>query len=213
MLKVVTDKPKELDWLDEKLQVIKFKDFLESAEKADLVYFDGGEDVSPSLYGDKELSITYSNYKRDLEEVKVYALAKNLDIPCLGVCRGSQFLTALQPGGKIVQDVTGHTLYDFHNIRLLNEGKDIEVTSTHHQMMYPFDTKHELIAVSSSRLSAIYTFGSKLSVEKIYKYGEPEIVFYPETKSLAIQGHPEYIRDINHEFPAYCRKIVKEKLL
>ncbi|MFW6225392.1 MAG: gamma-glutamyl-gamma-aminobutyrate hydrolase family protein [bacterium] len=213
MLTVITNRPKELGWLDEKLNVISFGEFLDSREKADLIYFDGGEDVSPSLYGDKELPVTYSNYKRDLEEAKVYALAKTLDIPCLGVCRGSQFLTALQPGGKIVQDVTGHSLYELHKIKLLNEGKDIEVTSTHHQMMYPFDTKHELIAVSSRRLSLHYHFGNNKDLSKIYEFGEPEIVYYPDTKCLGIQGHPEYLRDINHEFPAYSRKIVQEKLL
>lgn len=209
---VVTNRIGELKWLNRKIKGISFREFLKNPVKAKLVYFDGGEDVSPELYGDKTLPQTYNNYKRDLKEAKVYSLAKHLGIPCLGVCRGAQFLTAMQPGGSIIQDVSGHTLYNTHKIKLLNTSKTIEVTSTHHQMMYPFNTNHELLAVSEN-LSHYYKVGSKEDVkELISKHGEPEVVYYPDTKCLAIQGHPEYIKDINHEFPTYCRETVEEKL-
>lgn len=211
---VVTNRIGELKWLNRRMKSISFKNFLENPVKADLIYFDGGEDVSPELYGDKTLPQTYNNSKRDLEEAKVYSIAKHMGIPCFGICRGSQFLTAMQPGGKLIQDVTGHTLYKTHRIRLVNTSEIIEVTSTHHQMMYPFNTNYELLAVSENNLSEHYKVGSKQDVrEMINKYGEPEIVYYPDTKCLAVQGHPEYIRDINHEFPKYCREIIEEKLL
>jgi len=221
MIKVISDKNSSNHlnrWLfpNEKFKVIDFEEFINNPQKADLVYFSGGADVSPYLYGEKTHPTTYSHPKRDMLEMRVYEQARMLDIPIVSICRGSQFVTAMQPGGRLVQNVCGHNLYHTHDIKDLRNNKIVSTTSTHHQMMYPFEIKdYELIAISSKSLSHKYEFGSPKGneLESISKYGEPEIVFYPKSRALAIQGHPEDYGSTEDDFPTYCRELVYEKLL
>ena len=173
--------------------------------KNDIVLFEGGTDVNPSLYGDPKGSRTgFSDHQRDAKEWKFFNLAQEAGAFCLGICRGAQFLTALS-GGKLFQDVTGHT--SDHAI-LTDEGKEFYVTSTHHQMCNPFnlpDGYFELIAWSIPRRSKYYLKGEDKEVEE--PPVEPEIIWYPKTRSLAIQGHPEYLVD-NATYPVFCRNLV-----
>jgi hypothetical protein len=208
MIRVVTDDPHDLYWLNDSIEWMPFHSFIQTPCEADLVYFSGGEDVSPSLYGEQKLKYTFCNYYRDKLELKVYSKAKELKIPQLGVCRGSQFLTVVQPKGRLIQDVSCHGGDHFININ----NKFIITTSTHHQMMYPFDTEHELIAVANPSLSKYYNFGEFRGEEEIIleEKGEPEIVYYPDC--LAIQGHPEYL-DKDADFPKLCKELVYERLL
>lgn len=216
-MKIVTNDIRDLkQWLfnKEKTTVISFEDFIKHPQKADLVYFSGGEDVSPYIYNEDVHPRTYSHAKRDILEMRVYSTARELDVPCFGICRGSQLLTAVQPGGRLVQDVSGHSGYGLHDIKCGDIV--VAVTSTHHQMMYPFNVaNYELLAVSSQALSKYYAFGDPRGDEEdtIIKHGEPEIVFYPDTKCLGVQGHPEYFQDGTEPFPALCKKLVFEKCL
>lgn len=216
-MKIVSNyKTSDLNWLDTEIDFIYFKEFLEDPVKADLVYFSGGSDITPELYGEYP-RYSYSNIERDYEEMRVYMEARALSIPCLGICRGAQLLTALQPEGKLIQDVSGHS--SDHLMKLLDSEEHIYTTSCHHQMMFPFGIKeYEMLAISNPNISRYYLVGQSGKVEKyitniIKSEGEPEVVFYPRSRSLGIQGHPEFIDNIYHEYPSYCRKIVQEKLL
>ena len=106
-----------------------------------LVVFTGGSDVSPDLYcSETHHPRTSSSGARDLEEAEVYRIASENGIPMSGICRGAQFLCVMA-GGKLVQDLTGHSGGN-HAVRALypsGEVKDISVTSSHHQMQCPFD--------------------------------------------------------------------------
>lgn len=57
-------------------------------KEAHLVLFTGGEDITSSLYGEKQHPLTYNNLKRDLYEMELYEEALQLGIPCCGICRG-----------------------------------------------------------------------------------------------------------------------------
>lgn len=188
---------------------------VDSIEKADIVIFTGGADVSPILYDEKN-KYSYSDNLRDMEELSAWAMAKAEEKPCLGICRGSQFLTVIN-GGKLIQDVDNHGIMGTHNITNNNKEcpvKQLEITSTHHQMLYPFNLskdKYEIIAHSSERRSTKYLTGfgsySKDEVEV-----EPEIVFYNKSKDLAIQGHPEYM-DLDSNAVKYCNWLINKYLL
>lgn len=179
------------NWIEKRTEV----EIVDSIKNADLVFFTGGSDVTPSVYGDQKYRTTYCDEKRDEYETSVYkeALAKKL--PMIGVCRGNQFLTAMQPRGFIIQDVTGHGMS--HPIRF-NDYDDDEyvVSSTHHQMAYPFNVSHhEIIAFASPRISQHYMTGNgKVSGGLPY---EPEIVFYKDTKCFGVQFHPEMLHNSN----------------
>lgn len=98
-------------------------------------------------------------------------------------------------GGQLIQHVVNHGISGTHPISL-NGGQVIEITSTHHQMLFPFNLpkeNYELIGWSTYYRSTTYLNGSDQEKELPSDFLEPEIVYYNNTKSLAIQGHPEYM--------------------
>lgn len=174
----------------------------------------GGEDVHPRYYGEN-LSMYCDALKensRDEAEWRAMKWAKTMGIPIIGVCRGAQFLCAFA-GGKIVQDITGHT-GSKHGVDCTNfrRGKDTmhtECVSAHHQMMYPFDIPHELLAITSMNRSHHY-YGDVYSYKDIVC--EPEIVYFPTVKGIGIQSHPEWM-SANSPFVGFCLEVISDYLL
>jgi hypothetical protein len=183
--------------------------------KNDFLYFGGGTDVDPELYGEERgLFSDTPDFSRDLFERQAFKDHLGKCGGYLGVCRGSQFLTVMA-GGKLIQHCTGHAGPD-HYIQTHDGRPYISVTSTHHQMMFPFGmpvNEWELIAWAPERLSNVYMNGDndKIDVDNILGFKEPEVVWYSKIKGLAIQGHPEYLA-YNHEYPTYCRSLIKKYL-
>lgn len=168
----------------------------------------GGEDISPSLY---RSPLSPSGHgaiapsSRDRLEATACLAAIRRGIPIIGVCRGAQLLCALA-GGKLIQDVDGH--FGNHKITT-DDGREMITSSVHHQMLYPWDVEHELIAWSTNRRSSHYETGDGQDeiTDRAAKMVEPEIVYFPKIKGLAIQGHPEFMRD-DCEFVQYCMELV-----
>jgi GMP synthase-like glutamine amidotransferase len=122
----------------------------------------------------------------------MFNLTIKLGIPIIGICRGSQFVTVMS-GGKLVQNVENHAISGTHPLYLNDQTISIaDITSTHHQMMYPFDIPHYMLFTSSKR-SSFYNMNDRITLKNFMFDVEPEIVFYPDTQALAIQGHPEYM--------------------
>lgn len=157
----------------------------------DVVLFTGGADVNPKIYGhtlhptssisqaDDELCLTVFNKARQ----------DNPSIKFVGICRGSQFLCAMA-GGKLVQDLEGHAIYGTHEVTDF-EGEKYEVTSTHHQMQFPCDVQHKVLA-SADNLAVnpeMHIDGEVVKVDLPMDY---ESVWYPGIKALAFQPHPEF---------------------
>lgn len=156
-------------------------------QDADVVLFTGGEDVNPSLYGKPKLECTFSNLRRDLYEKSIFEQIKPYQVP-VGICRGSQFLCVMN-GGLLVQDCSGHALNCTHSI--VNEyGMVYEITSTHHQMQYPFNLNPEDYNILFAALPKLGRYYAGVDKEPSV---EPEVVIYKKTDSIAIQGHPEMI--------------------
>lgn len=175
-------------------QYINFIDNAEETEKledADIVLFTGGEDVDPSMYGCKKHPKTFSNIHRDLREKEIFDKIRQ-DQLAIGVCRGSQFLCVMN-GGLLIQDVNGHALFETHPIYGTRNNTVIDITSTHHQMQYPFNLPNKCYDILYS-CRPEHTYSGDKIITVPY---EPEIVYYhrpDKPKCLAIQGHPEYMR-------------------
>lgn len=99
-------------------------------------------------------------------------------------------------GGRLIQHVNGHATGHTH---LITNGQLMfDITSTHHQMQYPFtipNTYYTILYTSWDRMSDMYE-GDGINVRPLLKVGEPEIVLYHKKglpKCLAVQGHPEMI--------------------
>ena len=167
----------------------------------------GGEDISPSIYGEKVSRFTGADDRpsyRDRLEMELAARQMELGNPIIGICRGAQLMCALS-GGKVIQHVTGHGRN--HDI-LTKDSRTLNTTSVHHQMMQPFDVEHELIAWASRRGSDCYIGENDTDVESIPSY-EPEVVYFPQTKALAIQGHPEFIQNPEDAYVRYCLELAE----
>jgi len=191
---VIADDASSLDYvsyLNEKFEVIvhKTKD-VKDIKDIDLVLFTGGEDVNPEHYNENIGKYTHININRDKKEMDTFYKFRGHSF-LLGICRGSQLLTVLS-GAKLIQHVEGHC--KDHSM-VLNNRMRYHITSSHHQMLYPFDLNekdYELIAFSEYFQSKTYLNGNNEEIELSKNFLEPEIVHYKNTNSLCIQGHPEW---------------------
>lgn len=164
-------------------------ELVDSLEKADLVLFEGGEDVDPSFYLEEKNPNTYSNIKRDNKEIPIYNRAIDSDIPVLGICRGSQ-LSCVMAGGKLVQHQPNPSF--IHPMKTI-EG-EILVSSTHHQAQYPFNLPTEEFKILGCTENML-DFHQGGNQEELNPVVECEVVYYPKINALGIQPHPEMLWD------------------
>lgn len=171
---------------------IKDHELVSDLKEADIVLFTGGEDVDPSLYGCEKHSTTYSNLERDLYEKAIFEQVSE-DQLVIGICRGSQFCCVMN-GGILIQHCENHGIRGTHSIYEPSTSRLYDITSTHHQMQYPFNVPYaRILMYSHPRRSSRY-YGDKIDPYLIEE--EPEIVLYRTPNKpvcLAIQGHPEYM--------------------
>jgi gamma-glutamyl-gamma-aminobutyrate hydrolase PuuD len=154
----------------------------------DILVVWGGGDIHPSLY-DKGRSRFSGAYelpsKRDITEWNLMQRAKELDVPIIGVCRGAQMLCALA-GGFLIQHVQNH---GGRHMVVTNDNQSFPVNSIHHQMLYPFNIEHEMVAWCPTNLSDVhYDVDTDIPMPV-----EPEFVYFPQIKGFAIQWHPEML--------------------
>lgn len=166
-------------------------EFLKTPHLYRLVVLTGGEDLSPTLYGHRvNVRAGEPNFSRDAKDLLVAMTAIRCGIPIVGVCRGAQLLNIIA-GGYLIQDCDNHRVW--HDI-VTKDGDVVEVSSTHHQMMVPpkDESTYELIAwAHPSRSKNCYIQSNKHPVKPPVQ--EPDCLYYPALKGLAMQYHPEYM--------------------
>lgn len=169
------------------------------AGSVDALVIWGGSDIHPSIYGElnKGSHVGSGLSLRDEVEVAVCKAAISRGIPIIGVCRGAQLACALA-GGKLYQDVSGH--HGDHEIENVN-GETYVTSSIHHQMM-------DVREMSPDNYQML-AWTKEPRAKQVGGDVEPEIVYFPKIKALAIQGHPEFM-DRNDTFVQYCMKLVQQ---
>jgi putative glutamine amidotransferase len=166
---------------------------------AHLIVLGGGTDVNPMFYGEVIEQFTdQPDHKRDAFCAMLYNHARAKDKPIVGICRGAQFITAMQ-GGRLIQHITDHQDY-MHRVmfdKTLAEDETepqsgvMEVTSSHHQVMIP-GPDVAVLARSDEGYAEITLFGRSDSFQ---------------VDELAVQGHPEWV-DKDHEFQQWFMKFI-----
>ncbi len=151
----------------------------------DIMAFTGGEDIDPALYGEKPIRGTYFTKSRDELEINAYLTAPDHVIK-VGICRGAQLLNVLS-GGKLWQNVNNHSTG--HHATDTRTGLNHFVSSVHHQVMKA-GPGAEILAVAQRATSLANEKTLLTSAEPAHI--EIEAVWYPKTKSLCFQGHPEF---------------------
>lgn len=167
-------------------------------DDADLVVFAGGSDIDPALYGEEPIQQCGSpDYARDKYEQEIYHRCVKNGTPMFGICRGAQFLWAMN-GGSLWQHVTNHAGGN-HWIIDLEEDKRVLANSYHHQAMAWEPTLGaNLIAICEDNVSDRF-LSQELSVHlsaRQLKNGfdgelEVEAASFDKTKCFLVQGHPE----------------------
>lgn len=180
-------------------------DVVGSYERADTILFTGGADISPGLYGERNIC-SGPIFARDKLEVPYYYRAVKDGKAILGICRGAQLVTALH-GGKLFQHVEGHI--GRHNMTT-TDGEILPVSSLHHQMMRP-SGNFKLLAWSMNRGGRSYLNEDNPDYGHPDSDKDPEVVLYPDIRALAIQGHPEQMNPVC-DTNEYFRKLAKEHL-
>lgn len=161
---------------------------------ADILVWVGGEDVNPALYGEKPLTTTmWPNLKRDASELRAWRIAQaSPKMMKVGICRGSQLLNVLN-GGSLWQHVTNHGRP--HPVLDLLTNRLRMVSSTHHQQFRP---AADAVIVATAQLSMekfadqVHWVKPKGERDKTKNATDFEVLWYPTTRTLCFQGHPEY---------------------
>jgi anthranilate/para-aminobenzoate synthase component II len=177
-----------------------------NVEDAQLAVFTGGADVSPKLYGAEKHPFTGVDARRDIMEKTLYEALLARKVPMVGICRGAQFLNVMS-GGAMYQHVESHTRA--HYIIDQVTGETVYVSSTHHQMMKPFGIFH-LIATSNNNGNREWFEGSVFKRDVADQ--DIEVVFYPNTKCLCFQPHPEFDGAEYEGMKAYFRSLLNRYL-
>jgi gamma-glutamyl-gamma-aminobutyrate hydrolase PuuD len=162
------------------------EDIVDNLNDINLIVFTGGTDISTWIYGEAAHPATsFPDTSRDREEMAIFELATSCGIPMVGICRGAQFLCAMN-GGKLYQDIRGHGR---DHLMFSSNHKPMSVSSTHHQMMRP--NYHNKRAI-------LLGWAAQKSLED--ESPEPEVVWWPNSCCLGIQYHPEYLEPSSEAF-------------
>lgn len=167
------------NWIENRIIV-------KNIEEADMVVFEGGEDVSPEYYNEPAHKTTSPNKARDIKEWKEMQLAVSLNKPILCICRGAQLACAFA-GGRLVQHMENNDY--IHPIKT-STGESITVTSLHHQAQFPFvlpETDYKILGWAENE-SSYHLDGED---KEMNPPKECEIVYYTKLNCLGIQSHPE----------------------
>lgn len=187
-------------------------DIVETIGNADVVVWTGGEDIDPSIYSHRKLPKTYSNPMRDAADVSLYNMTEIGQLK-VGICRGGQLLNCLN-GGVLWQHVDKHGGC-YHVVKDVVTGGTHTINSLHHQQMLPPpDQKHGAEVVAFTRQSKFKEMGphtegwglgrkwdaaingkdvgaALAQDQKMWDDVDIEVIWYPHTKSLCFQAHPE----------------------
>ena len=181
----------------------------------ELVCFTGGQDVSPHLYGHRNLNSSCSQ-ARDEKELLIFEMAKKHKIPMTGICRGSQFLNVMC-GGSMVQHLSVQHGGFQHECRTA-DARQFGVTSSHHQMSV-LGPEGTLLAWADTMVpvdSLVYDGDVTPLLEEMGSLSDDgrlslvtEAFFYPKERVFAVQHHPEWQKD-DQEAPKWTLQKIKE---
>ena len=182
----------------------------EIARRFDGFIFTGGEDLDPTLYGQKKEEFCGSIVpQRDAMEMKLFQLAFELDKPILGICRGIQLMNVAL-GGTLYQDIPTQAPSEITH-RVLGKPLARETHEILVEPNCPFGNLPLNLMVNSRHHQAIDRLAPGLAVRARAIDGIIEAVYMPRKPHVrAVQWHPENFRNelsavIFGEFVEACK--------
>ena len=168
----------------------------EVVKEVDGILLPGGDDVTPSLYGDQpHPKFEAAEPGRDAYELELAKRAGDADVPLFAICRGIQVLNVAR-GGTLVQDIPSQ-LPD----AIPHEVRDTPFTIAHDVWVSEGTLLHDLLReridgdacpVNSRHHQAVQKIGEGLVVSATAPDGVIEAVEDPSKRfCLGVQWHPE----------------------
>lgn len=153
----------------------------------------GGLDIHPGWYSQtahhtNQQRTEAQPIKRDVDEVLISRYAIELGIPIYAICRGAQLACVLAGGSLFQHFAPKNRPFGQEETLHLYDGGTITTNSYHHQLMDVEGTDHVLIGWTEYEAD-FYREGPD-PVKGPDK--QPEVVWFPSIKTLAIQSHPEW---------------------
>lgn len=159
-----------------------------SLHDAAIVVLTGGQDINPAIYKQRPIPGTYFTADRDQVDQRAVELGLKDGKFMVGICRGAQLINCYN-GGSLWQDVDRH--HGTHSVTDLVTKKVLpSILSVHHQMMRS-GPDGKLVAVAFESTYKADQNG-KISSAGETDHGDPEVLWYPKTRSLCFQSHPEF---------------------
>jgi putative glutamine amidotransferase len=173
---------------------------LEALERCDGLLLTGGPDVNPARYDQaSELPRCFIDQDRDDLEFPLYAKAKTLKMPVLGVCRGAQVINVAE-GGLLVVDIPADCK-PAKPLQSLHEHARIQdVDSTHAVLVEQGSILTKITGeidgrINSAHHQAASSLGEGLCASAFSDDGICEGVEWQDTTGkpflLGVQWHPE----------------------
>lgn len=168
--------------------------------------FFGGADIDPTFYNRPRSNMCgRSDIEKDTRDRALMEERIKQGIPIIGICRGAQLLNVVN-GGILVQHIDGHAIGKEHLCTEVETGDIFSVSSTHHQMMIAHQDGQILF---KDYKVANGVHWDRVNEPFVYNY-VTEVVYYPKTKSLCIQPHPEWM-DQNSGFVKWINDFIKKE--
>lgn len=180
-------------------------------EGVDALILSGGHDVSPFNYGEEpkpKLGPTYP--KRDEFDMKLLKVARELNLPVLGICRGHQIMNVYH-GGSLHQDMTyigGEVLRHEQpgDTKLVTHTADLKEGTLIHKIF-----GENTIKVNSFHHQSINKVAPGFVAGALAKDGVVESIEDPSYRfMLGVQFHPEMLHQSEEKMNKVFQALIEE---
>ncbi len=180
----------------------------------EILILDGGEDINPTHYGQKNKYSSFSD-ARDTAEMKLLQYMVHRDRRLSGICRGHQLINVYF-GGSLYQDITRSGVVTERNLAAHKGGHKVRLKRPLYRSSYKFSSKygdppprkkqghlisrfvgHNPFIVSSMHHQAVNTLGNHMGVSLTFGVSKSsryiiEGIESSHGKFRGIQSHPEF---------------------
>jgi putative glutamine amidotransferase len=182
------------------LSLVRVGDAVRVLESCMGLVLTGGPDVHPARYGkESDLERCTVENERDDFELALYAKAKDLKMPVLGVCRGAQLINVAE-GGTLVIDIPSDTKTVHEHARKndvdAEHGVEVQLGSIITKITGDVEGN-----VNSAHHQAVAKAGEGLMISAVSSDGINEGIEWREAAGkpflLGVQWHPERMNYAN----------------
>lgn len=178
-------------------------------ERLDGLLLTGGGDITPDGFGGSpyakgcRANISYLSAERDVFEWAAVLAAWNLDLPCLGICRGMQVMNA-SFGGTLVRDISELGAGRLNHACFFRGDEVIHPVHIERGTQLARILGVEELSVNSMHHQAVKDAADGARITAWAPDGTPEGLEFPErTFFVGVQWHPEQIRNTPQLFEAF----------